>query len=134
MSSTWLSSRRATSPSATRAAVSRALARSRTGRASSKPYFCIPVRSACPGRGRVSGAVLAWPPTSPDATGEFHLVLLERHPRAATVTGPSSGQRHGDVLGADPHSGGHALADRDQRTAVRFTCGQPRSEERRVGK
>ena len=44
----------ATEPSATRAAVSRALARSRTGRASSKPYFCIPVKSACPGRGRVS--------------------------------------------------------------------------------
>ncbi|CAB4858273.1 unannotated protein [freshwater metagenome] len=47
---------RATAPSATRVAVSRADARSRTGRASSKSYFCIPVRSACPGRGRVSAA------------------------------------------------------------------------------
>ena len=47
---------RATAPSATRAAVSRALARSSTGRASSKPYFCMPTRSAWPGRGRVSGA------------------------------------------------------------------------------
>jgi len=37
---------RATSPSATRAAVSRALARSSTGRASSNPYFCMPARSA----------------------------------------------------------------------------------------
>ena len=37
---------RATAPSATRAAVSRAEARSRIGRASSKPYFCMPARSA----------------------------------------------------------------------------------------
>ena len=51
----------ATAPSATRAAVSRALARSSTGRASSKPYFCMPTRSACPGRGRVSGALRASP-------------------------------------------------------------------------
>ena len=43
---TWLSRRLATSPSATRAAVSRALARSSTGRASAWPYFCIPARSA----------------------------------------------------------------------------------------
>ena len=57
-STTWLSSvmpyacwRKlvATRPSATRAAVSRALARSRIGRASSKSYFCMPTRSACPG-------------------------------------------------------------------------------------
>src|SRR5437588_1053057 len=41
-------------PSPTRVAVSRALARSRMSRASSAPYFCIPARSACPGRGRVS--------------------------------------------------------------------------------
>src|SRR5206468_12121693 len=46
----------ATAASATRAAVSRALARSSIGRASSRSYFCIPTRSACPGRGRVSGA------------------------------------------------------------------------------
>ncbi len=50
---------RATVPSATRAAVSRAEARSRTGRASSKPYFCMPARSAWPGRGRVRGALRA---------------------------------------------------------------------------
>src|SRR2546421_15969 len=41
-------------PRATRVAVSRALARSRMSRASSAPYFCIPARSACPGRGRGS--------------------------------------------------------------------------------
>src|SRR5664280_1557767 len=44
---------------ATRAAVSRAEARSSTGRASSKPYLRIPARSAWPGRGRVSGALRA---------------------------------------------------------------------------
>ncbi len=49
----------ATSPSATRAAVSRALARSRTGLASVCPNFCMPARSAWPGRGRVSGALRA---------------------------------------------------------------------------
>ena len=50
----WLTSRmpssarneRASAPRATRAAVSRALARSRIGRASSKSYFCMPTRSA----------------------------------------------------------------------------------------
>ena len=47
----------ATAPSATREAVSRALERSSTGRASSKPYLRMPVRSAWPGRGRLSGAL-----------------------------------------------------------------------------
>ena len=42
-------------PAATRAAVSRALARSSTSRASVNPYFCIPARSAWPGRTWVSG-------------------------------------------------------------------------------
>ena len=41
-------------PAATRAAVSRADARSSTSRASSKPYFSIPGRSAWPGRGWVN--------------------------------------------------------------------------------
>src|SRR5690606_1591026 len=63
------SSARAPVPSATRAAVSRALARSSTGRASRQPYFCIPARSACPGRGRVSGALRASPSSSPGSTG-----------------------------------------------------------------
>ena len=61
--------RRASSPSATRAAVSRALARSSTGRASWWPYFCIPARSAWPGRGRVSGAALARSSSTPAGTG-----------------------------------------------------------------
>ena len=41
-------------PAATRAAVSRAEARSSTSRASSNPYFCMPARSAWPGPGLVS--------------------------------------------------------------------------------
>src|SRR6202521_4135793 len=43
----------ATPPAATRAAVSRALARSRTSRASFAPYLSMPARSAWPGRTRV---------------------------------------------------------------------------------
>ena len=51
-------------PAATRAAVSRALARSRTLRTSSKPYFNVPTRSACPGRGRVSRFVGSGSPSA----------------------------------------------------------------------
>ncbi len=43
-----------TAPTATRAAVSRALARSSTLRTSSKSYFTMPARSAWPGRNRVT--------------------------------------------------------------------------------
>ena len=61
---TWLvtltptraSSCRAMAPAATRAAVSRALARSRMSRMSARPYLATPARSAWPGRGRVTGA------------------------------------------------------------------------------
>ena len=59
----------ATAPSATRAAVSRAEARSRIGRDSSKPYFCMPARSACPGRGRVRGALRACASRTSASTG-----------------------------------------------------------------
>ena len=48
------SSRLHTAPTATRAAVSRALARSSTLRTSSKSYFTMPARSAWPGRRRVT--------------------------------------------------------------------------------
>ena len=49
-----LSSWRAMAPAATRAAVSRALARSSTSRMSVRSYLMAPARSACPGRGRVT--------------------------------------------------------------------------------
>ena len=50
------SSERATVAAATRAAVSRAEERSRTGRAESNPYLSMPAKSAWPGRGRVRRA------------------------------------------------------------------------------
>ena len=49
----------AIAPPATRAAVSRALARSSTLRTSVKPYFCTPARSAWPGRGRWTSGTAA---------------------------------------------------------------------------
>ncbi len=69
------SSFRATSPSATRAAVSRALARSRMGRASACPNFCMPARSAWPGRGRVSGALRACSSSSSRETGSGDMTV-----------------------------------------------------------
>src|SRR4051812_3231555 len=49
----------ASAPPATRAAVSRALARSSTLRTSVKPNFCTPARSAWPGRGRCTSGTSA---------------------------------------------------------------------------
>ena len=66
---------RATAPNATRAAVSRALARSKIGRASSKSYFCIPTKSACPGLGRVSGALRAKSFISASGTGSADITF-----------------------------------------------------------
>ena len=65
----------ATRPRATRAAVSRAEARSRIGRASSKSYFCMPTRSACPGRGRVSAALRASASSSTGSTGSADMTF-----------------------------------------------------------
>ena len=52
---------RATPPAATRAAVSRADARSSTSRTSLKPYLSAPARSAWPGRTRVTGVARLLP-------------------------------------------------------------------------
>ena len=52
-------------PITTRAAVSRALARSRTFRASSWPYLAMPARSAWPGRGLVRSLLRAISRSSP---------------------------------------------------------------------
>ena len=64
------SSSLASVPAATRAAVSRAEARSSTSRASVKPYFCMPARSAWPGRTWVSGAAVG-----PSSAAGRHLLL-----------------------------------------------------------
>ena len=66
---------RAIAPSATLAAVSRALALSKIGRASSKSYFCIPTKSACPGLGRVSGALRAKFTISSSGTGSADITF-----------------------------------------------------------
>ncbi len=60
----WRRKARATAPAATRAAVSRADARSRTLRTSLKPYFSAPARSAWPGRTRVTGVARLSPPSA----------------------------------------------------------------------
>ena len=80
----------ATRPSATRAAVSRADARSKTGLESRKPYFCIPVKSACPGRGLVSASARA-PVSLSCSTGSADITSCHLgHSVFATVmaTGP----------------------------------------------
>ena len=66
---------RATAPSATRAAVSRALARSKIARASSRSYFCMPTKSAWPGRGRVKGALRARSLISSSGTGSADMTF-----------------------------------------------------------
>ncbi len=73
---TWRRKFCARVPSATRAAVSRAEARSSTGRASSKPYFCMPARSAWPGRGRVNGALRARPARTSGSTGSLAMITF----------------------------------------------------------
>ena len=134
-------------PTATRAAVSRALARSRTLRTSSNPYFCTPTRSACPGRGRVRRASGSSAPSTdmrsayfasnstfgiviatgaPEALPVAHArqdlepVRLEPLPAAASVAVPAPRELPGDLLRDDAHAGREALQDRDQRFPVRF--------------
>ena len=115
----------ASAPAATRAAVSRADARSSTSRASSKPYFCMPARSAWPGRGWVSGFSVApgaddissahfpvahsvlWITIATgraeraavaDAAEELDVVVLEAHARPAAVAEAAARQLVGDVV------------------------------------
>ena len=69
---------RATAPAATRAAVSRAEARSSTLRTSLKPYLRAPARSAWPGRTRVTGVARLLPPSA--ALAELRGFLLGERP------------------------------------------------------
>jgi hypothetical protein len=60
-----------------------------------------------------------------DAAEEVHLVGLERHPRAAAITGAAAPELARDVGTRHPHAGGHPLEDRHQRRAMGLTRGQP---------
>ena len=148
----------ATVPTATRAAVSRALARSRIGRASVCAVLLHAGQVGVPGRGRVSGALRACAASTSASTGsaamtvchfghsllptriatglprvrpcrsaaeDLDLVLLEAHPGAPAVAEPAAGQLAAIVGARQLDPGGHALQDRDERRAVRLTCGQP---------
>ena len=66
---------RATPPAATRAAVSRAEARSRTLRTSLKPYLRAPARSAWPGRTRVTGVARLLPSSAASWSAAGRLVV-----------------------------------------------------------
>ena len=99
-------------PTATRAAVSRALARSSTLRMSSSPYFTKPARSAWPGRGRVTGGRSA-PDASAGISGsDVHRAL----PVLPVLVGNE--QR-------DRRAGRHAVADAAQRLGAIGLDGHP---------
>ena len=110
----------ATAPSAVRAAVSRALARSSTGRASAKPYLSMPGRSAWPGLGRVSGALRARPASTSGSTGSAdmtcshlgHSVLPTRIAiGAAERAAVPDAAEHLDLVGLELHPGAAAVAE-----------------------
>ena len=141
---------RAIEPAATRAAVSRALARSSTLRMSSWPYFWAPTRSAWPGPRQVDLVgleALDRPGVHPllpvgvvavgdeerdraaqgaavaDAGADLDRVGLDLHPPAAAVA--ELAPRHVAVerLAVELEPGRHALDDRDQAGPVRLARG-----------
>jgi len=105
-STTWLpistpnaSSRiRHRAPAATRATVSRALARSRMSRASRRSYLRTPTKSACPGRGRVTwrrrsspGASASGAITSCQCSqSRFHTSIATGDPSVSPARTPAS--------------------------------------------
>ena len=133
-------------PPATRAAVSRAEARSRMLRTSDCLYFCVPTRSAWPGRGRWTSARLlghrpgahallpvgvvavrhlqrdraAERATVADAAGDLGGVALDLHPPAAAVAELAAGHVVVEILGAHAEARGQALDDAGQAGAVRL--------------
>ena len=94
-------------PAATRAAVSRADARSRTFRTSLKPYFSAPARSAWPGRTRVTGVALLLP-SAADAARLRGVVVgqaLDLHDRGPVLPVPVGDEEE------DRRAERHAVAD-----------------------
>ena len=120
-----------------------------------KPYFCMPARSAWPGRGWVSGLAVApgrrrhlLGPLGPlgvadhdghrraeraavaDAAQEGQLVGLEAHPRAAAVTQAPAGQLAGNILSPNGQPGGQAFDDDDEALAVGLAGGEEAKHDR----
>src|ERR1700675_4381437 len=107
----------ATPPTATRAAVSRALARSRMLRTSRWLYLRAPARSACPGRGRVTARLGSRSSARGDIfffqfraahedVADVALVVLEGA-RQVGVPGPRAGHRQARIAVLGPR--GHLL-------------------------
>ena len=140
-------------PAATRAVVSRADARSRMSRASSRSYLSMPVRSAWPGRTRVTarlrgvGIALARRgihdllPVLPVAIVDQHrdrraerlagahageelsVVLLDLHAPPAAVALLAARELDVDVLGEEWQARGHSFENGHERVPVGFAGG-----------
>ena len=139
----------ASAPAATRAAVSRALARSSTLRTSRWPNFRAPPRSAWPGRGRCDLVDLGLdrPRVHPllpvrviavrdqerdraaerapvtDARAHLDRVALDLHPPAAAVTELAARQLAVDPLAVELEPRGQPLDDGDEPGPVRLAGG-----------
>ena len=136
-------------PAATRAAVSRAEARSRTSRASSNPYFCMPGQIGVTRAGRgedlgggpgVRGHLLlplgplgvgdldghrrAQGPAVTDPAHQGDLVGLEPHPGAPAEPEAAPGQLGLDLLDRHRQAGRQALDDHDEGLAVGLAGGE----------
>ena len=109
---------RAMAPAATRAAVSRALARSSTSRMSSWSYFRTPAKSAWPGRGRVTRRAFA--PGAPlrhlglDVhralpVGPVAIADQQRDGCASRLAAPDAGQHLG-AIGFNRHAPATSIA------------------------
>ena len=140
-------------PAATRAVVSRALARSSTSRRSSVRYFRAPARSAWPGRGcfsarralasggcgsgDITSRQFSWSllrtserhraaqgPAVADAGEDLHAVGLDLHAAAAAVAALAPAQVRVDRGAVHGETGGQAVHHHGERGAVRLAGGQ----------
>ena len=98
----------ATAPAATWTAVCRAEARSSASRTSASPCFCTPARSACPGRGSVTGFVpfpsrlaLGRPRAHPPRPVLVVAVADDERERRAERAAVAEAREHLDLVGLD---------------------------------